>query len=58
MTTESQNVVKRWYGAGGSGDWERMRDLMTEDFRNRYPPSFQSEPMDRDELVEFFQHFE
>lgn len=58
MTTEAQNVVKRWYGAVGAGDWERMRNLMTEDFQNHYPPSIEEEPMSREELIEFFQHFE
>lgn len=58
MTTENQDTVKQWYGKVGSGDWEGMRELMTPDFKNHYPPSFEPEPLGREELIEFFQHFE
>lgn len=56
--TEAENTVKRWYGAVGAGEWDAMRKLMTPDFKNHYPPSFEDEPLGREELIEFFKHFE
>lgn len=58
MTDDPKDVVKGWYGMVSSQDWEGMRELMTPDFKNHYPPSIEEEPMDREELIDFFQHFE
>lgn len=58
MANDPKDVVKQWYGKVGSRDWEGMRELMAPDFKNHYPPSIEEEPLDRDELIDFFQHFE